>query len=145
MDAATLRDLDQLDAEALKALVLALHEQVFSHQKQLTTQQEEILSQRQQLASRDAEIEHLGAVQNDVLRMVFKKGLALIATGTIAGLAAGLALTRLMSSQIWGVSPTDPWTFFVVAALILPVGLAACLFPARKATQVDPLVSLHYG
>jgi len=87
----------------------------------------------------------LGAVQNDVLRMVFKKGLALIATGTIAGLAAGLALTRLMSSQIWGVSPTDPWTFFVVAALILPVGLAACLFPARKATQVDPLVSLHYG
>jgi predicted permease len=86
----------------------------------------------------------LGALQNDVLRMVFKKGVALIATGTIAGLAAGLALTRLMSSQIWGVSPTDPWTFFAVAALILPVGLAACLFPARKAAQVDPLVSLHY-
>src|SRR5437899_11489518 len=85
-----------------------------------------------------------GAVQIDVLRMLFNKGLALIATGTIAGLAAGLALTRLMSSQIWGVSPTDPWTFFVVAALILPVGLAACLFPARKASQVDPLVSLHY-
>ena len=86
----------------------------------------------------------LGAQQNDVLRMVLKKGLALIATGTIAGLAAGLAFTRLMSSQIWGVSPTDPWTFSAVAALILPVGLAACLFPARKATQVDPLVSLHY-
>jgi len=74
----------------------------------------------------------LGALQNDVLRMVLKKGLALIATGTVAGLAAGLALTRLMSSQIWGVSPTDPRTFFAVAALILPVGLAACLFPARK-------------
>jgi transposase len=59
MDATTPRDLDQLDSQALKALVLALHEQVFSHQKQLTTQQEEILSQRQQLASRDAEIEHL--------------------------------------------------------------------------------------
>jgi putative ABC transport system permease protein len=86
----------------------------------------------------------LGAQQNNVLRMVLLKGLTLIATGTIAGLAAGLALTRLMSSQIWGVSPTDPWTFFAVAALILPVGLAACLFPARKATQVDPLVSLHY-
>jgi putative ABC transport system permease protein len=86
----------------------------------------------------------LGALQSDVLRMVLKKGLALIATGTIAGLAAGLALTRLMSSQIWGVSPTDPWTFFAVAALILTVGLAACLFPARKATRVDPLVSLHY-
>jgi putative ABC transport system permease protein len=86
----------------------------------------------------------LGAQQNHVLRMVLKKGLALIAAGTIAGLAAGLALTRLMSSQIWGVSPSDPWTFSAVAALILPVGLAACLFPARRATQVDPLVSLHY-
>jgi putative ABC transport system permease protein len=86
----------------------------------------------------------LGAQQNDVLRMVLKKGLALIAAGTIAGLAAGLALTRLLSSQIWGVSPTDPWTFSAVAALILPVGLAACLFPARRATQVDPLSLLHY-
>lgn len=86
----------------------------------------------------------LGALQNDVLRMVLKKGLALTTTGTIAGLAAGLALTRLMSSQIWGVSPTDPWTFFSVAALILTVGLSACLFPARKATQVNPLVALHY-
>src|ERR1700747_3265198 len=52
-------DLDQLDSEALKSLILALREQFFSHQKQLTTQQEEILSQREQLASRDAEIEHL--------------------------------------------------------------------------------------
>lgn len=86
----------------------------------------------------------LGAQKNDVLRMVLKKGLVLIATGTIAGLAAGLALTRLMSSQIWGVSPTDPWTFSAVAALILPIGLAACLFPALKTTQVDPLISLHY-
>jgi transposase len=59
MDAATTRDLDQLDSEALKALILALREQVFSHRKQLTTQQEEILSQREQLASRDVEIEHL--------------------------------------------------------------------------------------
>jgi transposase len=59
MDAATPRDLNHLDSEALKALVLTLHEQIFSHQKQLSTQQEEILSQREQLASRDAEIEHL--------------------------------------------------------------------------------------
>jgi putative ABC transport system permease protein len=86
----------------------------------------------------------LGAQQNDVLRMVLKKGLGLMAIGTIAGLAAALALTRLMTSQIWGVSATDPWTFSAVAALILVVGLTACLFPARKATQVDPLVSLHY-
>lgn len=86
----------------------------------------------------------LGAQQSDVLRMVLKKGLALTATGAVAGLAAALALMRLMSSQIWGVSATDPWTFCAVVVLILPVGVAACLFPARKASQVDPLVSLHY-
>jgi predicted permease len=86
----------------------------------------------------------LGALQKDVLCMVLKKGVVLIATGTIAGLAAGLALTRLMASQLWGVSATDPWTFFAVAVFILMVGLAACLFPARRAAQVDPLVSLRY-
>jgi putative ABC transport system permease protein len=86
----------------------------------------------------------LGAQPNDVLYMVLKKGLALILTGTIAGLAASLAMTRLMASQIWGVSATDPWTFSAVAAVLLAVGLAACLLPARKATQVDPLLSLHY-
>ena len=59
MDARTLADLEPLDSEALKSLILSLQEQVFSHRKQLSTQQEEILSQREQLASRDAEIEHL--------------------------------------------------------------------------------------
>jgi putative ABC transport system permease protein len=86
----------------------------------------------------------LGARQNDVLSMVLKKGLALILAGTMTGLVASLAMTRLLASQIWGVSATDPWTFSAVAALILVVGVAACLFPARRATQVDPLVSLHY-
>jgi transposase len=71
MNAVTPRDLDQLDSEALKALVLALHEQVFSHQKQLSTQQEEILSQREQLASRDAEIEHLKLLIAKLRRMQF--------------------------------------------------------------------------
>ena len=71
MDAATPRDLDQLDTEALKALVLVLHEQVFSHQKQLTTQQEEIRSQREPLASRDAEIEHLKLLIAKLRRVQF--------------------------------------------------------------------------
>src|SRR5215470_3375135 len=71
MDAATLPDLDQLDSKALKSLILALHEQVFSHRKQLTTQQEEILSQRKQLASRDAEIEHLKLLIAKLRRMEF--------------------------------------------------------------------------
>src|SRR6202790_4711302 len=71
MDAATLPDLDQLDSKALKSLILKLHDQVFSHQKQLTTQQEEILSQREQLASRDVEIEHLKLLIAKLRRMQF--------------------------------------------------------------------------
>lgn len=86
----------------------------------------------------------LGAQRKDVLWMVLKKGLTLILMGTIAGFAASGAMSRLMASQIWGVSATDPWTFSGVAVVILAVGLTACLFPARKATEVDPLVSLHY-
>jgi putative ABC transport system permease protein len=86
----------------------------------------------------------LGAQQSDVLRMVLKKGLILILAGTLAGLVASVALTRLMASEIWGVSATDPWTFSAVAILILAAGLIACLFPARKAARVDPLLSLRY-
>jgi len=86
----------------------------------------------------------MGAQREDVLRMVFKKGLSLILAGTVAGLAASSAATRLMASQVWGVSTIDPWTFSVVATVVMIVGLAATLFPARRATQVDPLVSLHY-
>jgi transposase len=71
MVAATLPDLDQLDSQALKALILALHEQVFSHRKELSTQQEEILLQREQLASRDAEIEHLKLLIAKLRRMQF--------------------------------------------------------------------------
>src|SRR3984893_18949779 len=71
MDATTLPDLDQLESEALKALILALHEQVFSHRKQLTTQQEEILTQREQLASRDVEIEHLKLLIAKLRRIQF--------------------------------------------------------------------------
>jgi len=86
----------------------------------------------------------MGAQRSDVLRMVLKKGLSLIVAGTVAGLAVSSAVMRLMASQIWGVSTMDPWTFSVVATLVVIVGLTACLFPAHRATQVDPLVSLHY-
>jgi hypothetical protein len=71
MDAATPRDLDQLDSGVLKAIILTLREQVFSHRKQLTTQQEEILSQREQLASRDVEIEHLKLLIAKLRRLQF--------------------------------------------------------------------------
>jgi putative ABC transport system permease protein len=86
----------------------------------------------------------MGAQRSDVLRMVLKKGLTLILAGTVAGLAVGSAVMRLMASQIWGVSTMDPWTFSVVVTLVVIVGLIASLFPAHRATQVDPVVSLHY-
>src|ERR1700693_5266995 len=71
MDARTLADLEQLDSEALKSLILSLQEQVFSHRKQLSTQQQEILSQREQLASRDTEIENLKLLIAKLRRMQF--------------------------------------------------------------------------
>jgi transposase len=71
MDARTLADLEHLDSEALRSLILSLQEQVFSHRKQLRTQQEEILSQREQLASRDAEIEHLKLLIAKLRRLQF--------------------------------------------------------------------------
>jgi putative ABC transport system permease protein len=86
----------------------------------------------------------MGAQGSDVLRMVLKKGLPLIVAGTVAGLAVSGAVMRLMASQVWGVSTMDPWTFSVVATLVVIVGLTASLFPAHRATKVAPLVSLHY-
>jgi putative ABC transport system permease protein len=76
--------------------------------------------------------------------MVLRKGFILLAVGIGIGLFASFGLTRFLTSQIWGVSPTDPLTFGAVVALVVGVGLAACFLPARRATQVDPLVALRY-
>lgn len=86
----------------------------------------------------------LGAQQSDVLRMVLLEGLSLVASGVALGVLASLTLTRLIASQIWGVSPTDPLTFGVVIAVTFFVGLIACWLPARRATQVDPILTLRY-
>ena len=86
----------------------------------------------------------LGAQPGDVLRMVLKNGLALIAAGTVIGIIISLALTRFLASQIWGVSATDPWTFVAVAAVVTGTGIAACFLPARRATCVDPMLALRY-
>jgi putative ABC transport system permease protein len=86
----------------------------------------------------------LGAQQGEILRMVLGKGFVLIVAGIAIGLFASYGLTRFLASQIWGVSATDPWTFGAVVALVVGVGLAACYLPARRATQVDPLVALRY-
>jgi len=68
----------------------------------------------------------------------------LLCAGIVLGLIASYGLTRFLASQIWGVSATDPWTFTAVAAFVVAVGLGACFLPARRATQVDPLVALRY-
>jgi ABC-type antimicrobial peptide transport system permease subunit len=86
----------------------------------------------------------LGARQASILRMILAKGAGLIAAGMVIGLFASYGLTRFLASQIWGVSVTDPWTFVAVVIIISLVGLTACLLPARRAAQVDPLVALRY-
>jgi len=86
----------------------------------------------------------LGAQQLDVLKMVLRQGLRLISVGVVIGVLASLGLTRFLASQLPGVSATDPMTYSGVVLLFLAVGLAACLLPARRASQCDPFVALHY-
>jgi len=86
----------------------------------------------------------LGAEQGTVLRMVMKQGLRMALFGVVLGVAAALALTRLMSSMLTGVSASDPETFIGVACALIFVALGACWIPARRATRVDPLVALRY-
>ena len=86
----------------------------------------------------------LGAQATQILRLVVKKGTRLILSGILIGLFASYFLTRFLSSQIWGVSTTDPSTFAAIALLALFVGILACYVPARRATRVDPAIVLRY-
>lgn len=86
----------------------------------------------------------LGARSADVLKMVLGQGMLLVLIGTVVGLAAAAALTRLIESLLFGVSPTDPATFMVIVLLLVLVSLLACYIPARRATRVDPLTALRY-
>ncbi|MFI5097314.1 MAG: ADOP family duplicated permease [Candidatus Acidiferrales bacterium] len=86
----------------------------------------------------------LGAQQTDILRLVLVKGFRLVMAGILFGLLASYVLTRFLASEISGVSTTDPWTFVGVVAIVVFVGLAACLVPARSAARVDPIVALRY-
>jgi putative ABC transport system permease protein len=70
--------------------------------------------------------------------------MALTVIGLIIGVAGSLALTRLVSTLLFGVKPTDVMTFVVVSLTLLVVALVACYIPARRATQVDPLIALRY-
>jgi len=86
----------------------------------------------------------LGAGRRDVLRLFMGQGMRLVLLGLVIGLGGAFALTRLMSSLLFGVSTTDKVTFVLVGVGLMVVGLAACYLPARRATRVDPLVALRY-
>jgi len=96
----------------------------------------------------------LGATPAGLLRQVFRQGLWLTLIGLAIGATGALILarlishpsselTRFISSLLFGVSPTDPMTFSVIAGLLLGIALLACWVPARRATKVDPMIALR--
>jgi len=86
----------------------------------------------------------LGANVTDVLQLILKNGMRLALAGVAIGLVGAFALTRLMSTLLFGVEPTDAMTFTIVSAGLIGIALFACYLPARRATKVDPLVALRY-
>jgi putative ABC transport system permease protein len=86
----------------------------------------------------------LGAQRENILRLTIARALRPILAGLAVGLAGALVASRLLTSLLFEVKPSDPATFALVAALLGIVALAACLIPARRATRVDPMVALRY-
>jgi len=86
----------------------------------------------------------LGALEQNVFRMVLQMGGILVCAGLAAGVIASLLLNRLIANQLWGVQPHDPATIVTAVVIIAAVSAVACLIPAKRATRVDPLVALRY-
>jgi ABC-type antimicrobial peptide transport system permease subunit len=85
----------------------------------------------------------LGATRGSVLGMVLGQGMRLTIAGLVAGVIASFGLTRLLQAQLFNVKPTDPATLTVVAGFIAVIAFIACYIPARRATRVDPMVTLR--
>jgi putative ABC transport system permease protein len=86
----------------------------------------------------------LGAHPQDILRWVANLGLRIILLGIVAGVVLAMGASRLISSQLFGVKPTDPATYLAVALTLALIACLACYIPARRATKVDPMVALRY-
>jgi len=86
----------------------------------------------------------LGAQRRDVLKLILRQGLRLALIGIVIGVSAGLLLTGLMTSLLFGTAPSDPLTFAGVSALLMIVALLACYVPALRAMKVDPMIALRY-
>jgi predicted permease len=86
----------------------------------------------------------IGAQPSDVFKMIIGQGMLLAIGGVFCGLVGAFGLTRLMASMLFGIEPTDPLTFASIALLLTVVALVACYVPGRRATKVDPVVSLRY-
>jgi ABC-type antimicrobial peptide transport system permease subunit len=85
----------------------------------------------------------IGAGPRDILKMVLGQSVVLVAIGTVIGLLGALGLTRILQGLLFGIEPTDSFTFAMAAGVLAVSGLAACLGPARRASKVDPIVALR--
>ena len=92
----------------------------------------------------------LGASRGNVMKMILRQGMILAVIGVVMGLVGAYVLTKYLESWInlsqmlFGVKVSDPWTYAVIAAVLILIALVACFIPARRATKVDPLVALRY-
>jgi ABC-type antimicrobial peptide transport system permease subunit len=85
----------------------------------------------------------LGASTAEVFRLVVGDGLRITAVGIVLGLGGSIAVARWLTTLLFGIAPTDPWTLAGTALLLMLVAAAACFVPARRATRVDPMVALR--
>jgi putative ABC transport system permease protein len=98
-----------------------------------------VAQQRQEIGVRMA----LGASGRSIARMILGRGSRLLGVGLIVGLAASVLLTRLLAHKVWNISAFDPLAFALVALIVLAAGVQACLWPAWRASRIDPIIALR--